>query len=354
MSIGDEGSDVLIYLVLLIPLELILASPRLSTQKAVVAATALLTLVSGTKLGFELARKEPSYYDLVGVAPGASFAEIKRGYKHASLKVHPDKRATAGNNDDDGDEAFVALKAAYDVLADAETRGWYDRLGPSGVENRGDTTALISRCGFFYVVWLAVAYLLTRRKAVARAQTWSFTGLLALGVFEYQARALSFDFFEELLPHLAMFEKIDLLHRLFPVYLLGARVLASHLHEDVGPAHPRPRALSSRAPPASCPASRASRTAADTYNALLLQSLHAKTDALMLAVRGLQVPLAEAAGGAAVEGTALWNANADALAKSLPLLGGAGAAGSAPAAPVKGRGLSRREPCGRGACDEAG
>ena len=56
---------------------------------------------------------------------------------------------------------------------------------------------LSSSLGFFYVVWLALAYLLTRRKTVNRAQTWSFTGLLALGIFEYQARILSFDFLQE-------------------------------------------------------------------------------------------------------------------------------------------------------------
>ena len=81
VSIGDEGSDVLIYLVLLIPLELLLASPRLTKQRGFIVAASLLALVSAVKLGFELAHKEPSYYDLVGVAPGASFAEIKRGYK---------------------------------------------------------------------------------------------------------------------------------------------------------------------------------------------------------------------------------------------------------------------------------
>ena len=36
-----------------------------------------------------------------------------------------------------------------------------------------------------------------------------------------QATILSFDFLEDYLPQLAMFEKIDLLHRIYPVSILG-------------------------------------------------------------------------------------------------------------------------------------
>ena len=61
-----------------------------------------------------------------------------------------------------------------------------------------------------------MAYLLTRRKSVGAAQTWTFTGLLALGIFEYQASIVGVDFAEEFLPQLALFERIELLHRLYP------------------------------------------------------------------------------------------------------------------------------------------
>jgi len=67
---------------------------------------------------------------------------------------------------------------------------------------------------------------------------------------------MSFDFLEEALPQLAMFEKIELLHRLYPVYLLGARMAAWLIYEDI-----------------------------DTYNMFVLQRLHAKTDMLLLLIR---------------------------------------------------------------------
>ena len=95
---------------------------------------------------------------------------------------------------------FVALKAAYDVLSDSYQRDLYDKFGRPGLEHKDDTTALLAGLGFFYIISLMLAYMLTRRRTVGRAQTWAFTGLLALGIFEYQACILSFDFLQEALP----------------------------------------------------------------------------------------------------------------------------------------------------------
>ena len=120
-----------------------------------------------------------------------------------STQVHPDKVQAAGGADADeegADEAFVALKAAYDVLSDTYKRDLYDKFGTQGLDSKDDTTQLLAGLGFFYVMWLTLAYLLTQRKSVGRAQTWGFTGLLALGIFEYQACILSFDFLQDALP----------------------------------------------------------------------------------------------------------------------------------------------------------
>jgi len=263
MAIGNEGRDLVTYLLFLIPLEFIMTSSYVvrdgNRRQAVLIAGCLLAVLSSVKIGLELVHKDPSFYDLMEVLPSATLAEVKKGYKKASLRVHPDKLQAAGE-DDDGDEAFVALKAAYDVLNDREQRDMYDKFGPMGLDAKSDTTDLLAGLGFFYVVWLTVAYLLTRRKAVSRAQTWTFTGLLALGIFEYQACILSFDFLQDALPQLAMFEKIDLLHRVYPVYLLGARMVAFLSFEDI-----------------------------ETHNFVVLQHLHAKTDRLMLGIRQIQL-----------------------------------------------------------------
>ena len=260
MTIGNAGRDFLIHLILLPILEFLQTSPRIigatrtkeAKQRGVSISMSVLIAVSAIKIGCELTMdKEPSYYDMMEVYPSAVQVDIKKGFKQASLKVHPDKQQPTGDDDGASDEAFLALKAAYDVLSDTAQRDLYDKFGKAGLDAKDDTTTLLAGLGFFYVISVMMAYMLTRRKTVDRAQTWALTGLLALGIFEYQACILSFDFLQEYLPQLAMFEKIELLHRLYPPYLLGARMIAWLFYED----H-------------------------DAHNFVMLQGLHWKVDQL--------------------------------------------------------------------------
>ena len=264
MSIGNSGRDLVMCMLLLPVLEWLCSSAKIvgrppNLQKGVMIAASFLAIFSAVKIGYEVALKEPSYYDTLEVVPGAAHAELKKGYKQASLKVHPDKlqaqrNAGGGEAADDeppSDEAFLAVKAAYEVLSDTQLRDLYDKFGKAGIAKKDDTTSLLTGLGFFYVVWLALAYLLTRRKQVCRAQTWSFSGLLALAIFEYQATVQGFDFLQQQLPQLTMFEKVELLHRLYPVYLLGARLVALLFFQDI-----------------------------DAHNFVMLQHLHWKIDRL--------------------------------------------------------------------------
>jgi curved DNA-binding protein CbpA len=63
-----------------------------------------------------------NYYDILGVSQFASVEEIKTAYRKLSMKFHPDKN--------EGDiffqERFLAIKEAYDVLSDSESREKYD------------------------------------------------------------------------------------------------------------------------------------------------------------------------------------------------------------------------------------
>jgi hypothetical protein len=63
------------------------------------------------------------YYAQLAVPPGATTEEIVAAFRRRARVVHPDVPGT-------GDAAaFVALKAAYDVLADPLRRSEYDRSG---------------------------------------------------------------------------------------------------------------------------------------------------------------------------------------------------------------------------------
>lgn len=70
------------------------------------------------------------YYEVLGVAKGASADEIKKAYRKLAVKHHPDKEG--------GDEAkFKEINEAYEILKDADKRQRYDKFGHAGVGSDG-------------------------------------------------------------------------------------------------------------------------------------------------------------------------------------------------------------------------
>jgi curved DNA-binding protein len=67
------------------------------------------------------------YYDILGVKPEASEAEIKAAYRKLARKYHPDKNKDAGAED-----TFKAVNEANEVLKDAEKRRAYDQVRAGG------------------------------------------------------------------------------------------------------------------------------------------------------------------------------------------------------------------------------
>ena len=66
------------------------------------------------------------YYEVLGVSKGASDDEIKKAFRQAAVKYHPDKEG--------GDEAkFKEVNEAYEVLKDPAKRQRYDQFGHAGV-----------------------------------------------------------------------------------------------------------------------------------------------------------------------------------------------------------------------------
>ena len=69
------------------------------------------------------------YYDVLGVERNADADTIKKAYRKAAIKYHPDKNP----GDKDAEEKFKEAAEAYDVLSSDDKRARYDRFGHAGM-----------------------------------------------------------------------------------------------------------------------------------------------------------------------------------------------------------------------------
>ena len=80
-------------------------------------------------------RRDP--YEVLGVARGASEADVKKAFRRLARELHPD----VNTHDPQAEEKFKEAAEAYEILADAERRATYDRYGFDGLESRGFASA---------------------------------------------------------------------------------------------------------------------------------------------------------------------------------------------------------------------
>lgn len=73
------------------------------------------------------------YYEVLGVAKGASGEEIKKAYRKLAMKYHPDRNP----DDKEAEAAFKECTESYEVLSDDKKRQIYDTYGHEGLKNSG-------------------------------------------------------------------------------------------------------------------------------------------------------------------------------------------------------------------------
>jgi molecular chaperone DnaJ len=77
------------------------------------------------------------FYEVLGVAKGASKDEIKKAYRKLAIQHHPDRNPGVK----DAEEKFKEATEAYEVLADDRKRDAYDQYGFAGLKGMGSPSA---------------------------------------------------------------------------------------------------------------------------------------------------------------------------------------------------------------------
>ncbi|KAI0738603.1 X-domain of DnaJ-containing-domain-containing protein [Daedaleopsis nitida] len=90
-----------------------------------------------------MAPVETEYYDLLGVPTDVNDTDLKKAYRKAAIKFHPDK-----NPSPDAEEKFKDISKAYQILSDPNLRAVYDKNGAKMVDKEGGV-GMEDAAGFF-------------------------------------------------------------------------------------------------------------------------------------------------------------------------------------------------------------
>ncbi|MFH1504715.1 MAG: molecular chaperone DnaJ [Candidatus Omnitrophota bacterium] len=86
------------------------------------------------------------YYEILGVAKGASVEDIKKSYRQLAMKYHPDR--VPAEQKKQAEEKFKEISEAYAVLSDSQKKKLYDQYGHAGIDAKYTTEDIFKGADF--------------------------------------------------------------------------------------------------------------------------------------------------------------------------------------------------------------
>ncbi len=86
------------------------------------------------------------YYEILGLSKGAAIDEVKKAYRQAVMKHHPDR--VPPEQKKQAEEKFKEISESYAVLSDPQKKQLYDQYGHAGIDSRYSTEDIFRGADF--------------------------------------------------------------------------------------------------------------------------------------------------------------------------------------------------------------
>ena len=77
--------------------------------------------------------EKADYYETLGIERNATADDLKKAYRKAAMKYHPDRNPDSV----EAETKFKEVNEAYEILSDNQKRAAYDQFGHAAFENTG-------------------------------------------------------------------------------------------------------------------------------------------------------------------------------------------------------------------------
>ncbi|KAF9438452.1 hypothetical protein BGZ76_007845 [Entomortierella beljakovae] len=142
---------------------------------------------------------------------------LRTNFRKASRMYHPDKVGQAG------EETFIRIRAAHEILSDPILKVAYDRFGPdmlSCTACRTDRDYTVRGISSFYTFYFGTGVVLVLMSVLGKGQFgryWRFIVLFGMAALELAmvTRLEPVTLMSWIMPHRVTFEQVAILHQIF-------------------------------------------------------------------------------------------------------------------------------------------